>query len=93
MYKHGMIIRPMDHCKRSIRSFGEYTCKVCGHAPDQIRIPPRLHCNLHTLMPLHHYRPPQLPTIERSMLLSPLPRPHSLRHVNSQSCGSRSSFT
>ena len=30
---------------------------MCAHAPDQVRISPRLHCNLHTVMPLHHYGP------------------------------------
>ena len=51
---------------------------MCVHALDQVRISPRLHCNLHTVMPLHHYGPPQLPTVPCSMSLPPLPPPHSL---------------
>ena len=78
MYKHGMITHPVDRCECSVRYLGEFTCDVCVHGPDQVRISPRLHCNLHTVMPLHHYHPPQLPTIPRSMLLPPLPPPHSL---------------
>ena len=51
---------------------------LCVHAPDQVRISPRLHCNFHTVMPLQHYGPPQLTTVPCSMLLPPLPPPHSL---------------
>ena len=78
MYKHGMITHPMNHCERSVGYLGEYTCDVCVQAPDQVRISPRLHCNLHWVMPLHHYRPTQLPKIPRSMFLPLLPPPHSL---------------
>ena len=78
MYKHGMIAHPMDHCERSVGWLGEYTSDVCFQAQDQVRISPRLHCNLHTVMPLHHYAPPQLPTVPCSMSLPPLPPPYSL---------------
>ena len=51
---------------------------MCVHALDQVRISPRLHCNLDTVMPLSHYGPPKLPTVPCSMPLAPLPPPHSL---------------
>ena len=78
IYKHGMITHPMDPCERSVGYLGEYTCDVCVRAPDHVSISPRLHCILHTVMPLHHYAPPELPTKPCSMLLPPLPPRHSL---------------
>ena len=42
---------------------------MCIHAPDQVQITPRLHSNLRTVLPLHHYRCQQLPAVLRSMLL------------------------
>ena len=78
IYKHGMITHPMDHCERSVPKLGEYTCNVFVHAPDQARISPRLHCNLHTGMPLHVYGPPKLPTEPCSKWIPQLPPLHSL---------------
>ena len=77
MYKHRMITHPMDHCGRSVGQLEEYGCNVCFDAPDQVRISPCLHCDLHTVMPLHHYCPPNLPTVLRWMPLPPLPPPDS----------------